>query len=394
MTSRALRALAPDALLRDPWTLQERVALLCDADGLLVNILPTADVPPDFPLLRFPGETWAAAPILAHAHLESFDAPSADWDPSGFVPWVEDLLAWRESPDRLDAATSAALSLAELQRFGCGLVVSHVAEPGAEGSSFPGLPEVLPLPEVFAPSEAELPIPWAEHLARTGSLSLHAPYSVSSDVARQAFRLAAPDGILSLHLGEFAEERQFLAQGTGPMADLFARRGRSLGSGRWASPVDWLQDVGGLRPGTLAVHGGNLDVEELQRLEQSGVGLVFCPGTHLYFDRPMPRFLESGIALPALGCDSRASNTRLDPLREVHLAWSMMPGPGPQAWWAALTTRGAQVLGRQDLGDLTLGKRLRALRIQDVPPSASADASELCAFLCSGESLQVQVTDW
>jgi cytosine/adenosine deaminase-related metal-dependent hydrolase len=394
LTTGVVRALLPDALLRDPWTLQERVGLLCDAEGSLVEILPVEDIPGTLELEHFAGETWTAAPILAHAHLESFDAPSADWDRSGFVPWVEDLLAWRELPDRLDAPISAALSLAELQRFGCGLVLSHVAEAGAEGAAFPGLPEVLPLPEVFAPGGSALPSAYAEHLARSGSLSLHAPYSVSPDVARHAFSLTGAQGILSLHLGEFAEERQFLAHGTGPMADLFSRRGRELGAGRWPSPVDWLQDVGGLQAGTLAVHGGDLDVEELRRLHAAGVGLVFCPGTHVYFDRPSTRFLEAGLPLPALGCDSRASNARLDPLREVHLALQMMPEPGPQAWWQALTQRGAEVLRRDDLGSLHVGKRLRCLRIQEVPSAALSNAAELCAFLCSGEELRVQVSDW
>jgi len=343
---------------------------------------------------RFEGEIWAAAPVLAHAHLESFDAPSDGWRRSSFALWVEDLLTWRMHSERLTSTASALLSLEELERNGCGLVLSHVAERGAEGQARKALPEVLPLTEVFAPDADSFSAKLLEKAKQNGGIALHAPYSVAPEVARQVFTSMRDQGLVSIHLGEHEEERTYLVDGAGPMADLLARRERPMVGGQWTSPVDWLRDMGGMREGVLAVHGGNLTAAEIQELERAGVAMVFCPGTHLYFDRPPTAYAESGMTLPALGCDSRASNAVLDPLRELALAYQSMPVHGAQAWWGALTVTGARALQRQDLGSLAPGKIARPLRISQVPEPAQGTAKVLCEFLCSGADLKREVSSF
>lgn len=393
MIARAIRALQPDALLQDPWTLQERAVVVVKGTTIRA-IVALEDVPTDLTVERFPGEVWTAAPVLAHAHLESFDAPSDSWDRSDFATWVADLLAWRVQPERLTPLESAAFSLAELQRFGCGLVLSHVAESGSEGHGASAMPEVLAAQEVFAPQAEMFQAKTLKQAQIAGALALHAPYSIAPEVARKAFAGMKDQGLVSIHLGEFAAERELLAEGKGSMAELLKARGRALPTQRWESPVAWLQEMGGAVPGTLAVHGGDLTDTELQLLHQAGVGMVFCPGTHAYFERPATAYVEAGIPLPALGCDSRASNAQLNPLREVALAWQQMPEPGPQAWWDALTRRGAALLQRRDLGSLAVGYRGRVLRVTDATLAASADAQAACAHLCSGEALVAAVTDF
>lgn len=393
MIPRAIRALQPDALLQDPWTLQERAVVVVKGHSIRA-IVSAEDVPANLTIEPFPGELWAAAPVMAHAHLESFDAPSADWARDDFAAWVEALLAWREQPGRLTSEESAAFSLAELQRFGCGMVLSHVAEVGAEGHGALAMPEVMAAMEIFAP-DAEMFNPSLQKaVADASAVALHAPYSVAPQVARQVFAAKREEGLVSIHLGEFADERALLAEGKGCMAELLQQRGRGLPSGRWASPVAWLKEMGGARPGSLAVHGGDLTAAELQELHRAGVGMVFCPGTHAYFKRPKTAYVEAGIPLPALGCDSRASNTRLDPLREVALAWQQMPEPGPQAWWDALTRRGAALTQRRELGSLAVGYRSRFLRITDPTLLATPNAQAACARLCSGDALAVIVSDF
>ena len=378
------RALLPDALLQDAWSLQERTALVVDDAGLIHSVAAVEELPANLPVTRFPGEVWTAAPVLAHAHLESFDAPSQEWRGRGFAGWVERLLAWRADAERMSAQQSAQASLQELRLAGCGAVLSHVAEAGAEGQGG-ALPQVQPWPEFFAPEPDRM----QEAMGRPADqgFALHAPYSVSLECARMAFTDARRP--LSIHLGEHAEERHFLADGAGPLAELWLARGRSLPQQRFASPVDWLEATGGLRPGVLAVHGTDLRAEELRTLAASGVQLVFCPGTHEYFQRPQPAFLEAGIPLPALGCDSRASNAVLDPLREFRLAHACMPQPGAQAWWQALTERGAAALGRGDLGRLEVGRLALPLRLHEAP--ALASAADTCAWLLQAESLRLSV---
>lgn len=360
--------------------------------GVISGFCTPDSLPPDVRIEHFPGEVWAAAPILAHAHLESFDAPSSTWRRDGFSSWVEDLLAWRMHAERLDSATSARLSLKELEQNGCGLVLSHVAERGADGHQHDALPLVMPFTEVFAPDVESFAFESIEKAKQMGGVALHAPYSVTPEVARKVFSAMHGHGLVSIHLGEHEEERAYLVDGTGPMADLLARRERPLVGGQWSSPVDWLRAMGGLRSGVLAVHGGNLSAEELQQLHQAGVALVFCPGTHAYFQRPPTQYQEAGIPLPALGCDSRASNASLDPLREVALAHQQMPQPGAQAWWQALTEHGAKAVQRDDLGRLDSAYQAVVLRLMDCPEDALKGALDLCNYLCSGDSIQRQVS--
>ena len=374
------RCLLPDAILVDAGELRRETALLVDG-ARIAALVPGRDLPSEGgELTAFPGELWAAAPILTHAHLESFDAPAESWPRDSFSAWVSALLAWREQAPRWTGAESAAASLRELADGGCGLVVSHVGEGDARSPAHERveeLPELWALPELFAPDGAETP----DVVRSLGDpdllrgVALHAPYSVSEELARQVFHRWTT---VSVHLGEHDEERRFLRDGDGPLAALFEARGRSVPARRWSSAVDWLAEVGGLRPGTLAVHGGELNVAELQRLRAHDVAISWCPGTHAYFERPRPAFLDAGW-LPSLGCDSRASNAALDPLRELRLARSLLPDPGPQEWWRSLTERGAAAVQREDLGSLRPGRRARILRMPWPSDAAGAmGAAETC----------------
>ncbi len=377
-----LRRYLPDALLVDARSLLRDTALVCEGERV-IGLEPAGDLPAGAaPPRRFPGELWAARPVMAHAHLESYDAPASSWPRESFAAWVEALLAWRGQP-RLAPAESARLSLTELAAAGCGLVVAHVAEAEAgAGATRQADPELLALPELFEPdpSRADSALAGALEAAGSAGVALHSPFGVSMELAHATF--AAVERV-SIHLGEHEEERQLLAAGAGPLARLLGRRRRALPSARWDSPVDWLEQAGGARPGTLAVHGGALSAAELRRLQDAGVGLVWCPGTHRYFDRPEPAFVEAGGPLPALGCDSRASNERLDPLREFRLACELLPEPGPAAWWQAATENAAALLGRPELGHLRPGARCRPLRLP-LGPIWGAAAEPSAAVLLEG----------
>ncbi len=375
----APRRLLPDAVLLDADTLLRGVVLLVEAGRVIGFDEGEADAE------RFPGEVWLPRPLALHAHLESFDAPSAGWPRDSFAAWAAALVSWRAEP-RMDAAASAAASLAELEASGCALVLAHVAEPGARSAaheSGPARPALLALPECFEPDPAAAGA-WLERVGGEDlPVALHSPFGVSLELARAVF---ARGGRVSVHLGEHAEERAFLAEGAGPLAELFRRRGRPLPERRFASPVDWLEEVGGLRPGCLAVHGGDLRPDELQRLVDGGVDLVWCPGTHRYFGRPRPAFLEAGIPLPALGCDSRASNERLDVLREFRIACELLPGGTAPAWWRACTEEAARRLGRLGLGHLREGADFAPLRLR--ADAAGADAPALLQRLAADSTLQ------
>lgn len=389
MSQPELQAFLPRALLPSASNLLEHHALVVEQVSSLPRvraIVPQAELPASMPQHRFAEEVWTVAPVLAHAHLESWDAPAEQWQRGSFTEWVQELMAWR-GQDRLDAQESARQSLQALGQSGASCVAAHVGEPfdlaGALAMT-PGAPRVLAWQEWIGAGELSEPWPGLHGFA------LHAPYSVPLPQAQALLARSQSRGeVLSLHLGEHAEEREFLASATGPMADMVQARQGSLPATRFASPVDWLEAAGGMRPGVLAVHGGDLSAEELQRLQGAGVSLVYCPGTHEYFARDRPAFVEAGGLPPALGCDSMASNRCLDPLYELRLACQQMPEFGPQAWWAALTAGGAEALHQVDLGHWKPGAEARVLRLSQVPSSATASAAELCAYLASGEATRI-----
>lgn len=331
--------------------------------------------------------------MLAHAHLDGWDAPAGTFRRMPFAAWIADLLAWRAGAERMAAKAAATAARAELTASGCGMVAVHAGEDGVEEFPQDGGCHVLAWREVLDPFPPDSPAlaaaRWRATADPRAGLALHAPYTVDLGLAVEVFAAAA--GPVSLHLGETAEERQFLARGEGALADLLhARRGR-LPERRFASPVEWLAAAGGMRAGTLAVHGGDLRVEELRALAEAGVAIVFCPGTHQWFGRPVPNFERAGVLPAALGCDARSCNERLDPLREFRLACAQMPSRDAQGWWSVLTEGGARALGQPDFGRLAPGRLALPLRLADpraLSCLAGADtpqraAAALCAWLAA-----------
>ncbi len=382
----ASRALLPDALLLHARRLEERVGILTDGEGRIAALLPEAELPAAR-WERFPGEIWTAAPVLAHAHLDGWDAPVERLRRAPFAAWIEDLLEWRGAPGRMSPAASAGAALGELQARGCGLVAVHAGEPGVLPPP-PSAVEVLAWREVLDPFPAQgaeaAADAWRTAAVDCAGLALHAPYTVDLGLARCLF--ARGQQPFSLHLGESPEEREFLRSGSGPLADLLrTRRGRAP-TERFASPVAWLAAAGGLGPATLAVHCGDLDVAELRALASAGTTIAFCPGTQDWFGRSRPAFAAAGVYPDALGCDSRASNVALDPLREFRLACAQFPERSRSAWWTALTEGGAEALRRPELGRLVPGCSARALRLRDDRAWAqeegpAARAAAVCAWL-------------
>lgn len=433
--TQGLRRLRPAAVLAAPDRLL-RGAVLEVRGGRITALRAATD---GVPVEDFPGELWAAAPLMLHAHLESHDAPSAAWPRDSFAAWASALVAWRASQapgaGRATPEESARRSLRELGAHGCGFVLASAGEPAAVPSARSAVaghadePACVTFPELFEPDPARAGAALADALSgalsgapleaqrrapahprrgaqagpqheeptgrRSGApaavgsvapevpgLALHAPFSVSVALARGVFDWAARDRRrrVSIHLGEHAEERLLLADQAGPLAELLRARGRSLPEARWASPLDWLETVApGPRPELLAVHAGDLSAAELRRLRRKRVSVVWCPGTHRWFDRPRPAFADAGLPAPCLGCDSRASNDRLDPFAELEHAAALLPEYPGSAWWTAVTVAGAAALGLgASWGSLLPGRRALPLRL---PDPGLDDARRVCDSL-------------
>jgi cytosine/adenosine deaminase-related metal-dependent hydrolase len=215
------------------------------------------------------------------------------------------------------------------------------------------------------------------------SVVAHAPYSVSPALFREIGHRArqAP---LAVHLGESAEEVEFLQTGRGPIRQLLERLGVWTESWRvpGTGPVDYLRSLGYLRPGTLVVHGVHIDDSGLDGLREAGAVIVTCPRSNVWVGAgppPAARFYAAGIPV-AIGTDSLASCATLNVFDELAELHRIAPAVAPARLLASATQVGAAALGfGADFGTLAPGKRAAILAVQ-LPPGL-VDVEE---YLVSG----------
>ncbi len=130
------------------------------------------------------------------------------------------------------------------------------------------------------------------------------------------------------------------------------------------TPVQYLSDVGVLKPGTVAAHTIHVNNEDIAILKQQQVHVVQCPKTHLKMAMSTTRvvdLLSQGIPV-ALGTDGCASNNTMDMLEAIRLcALSQKhdrvdPTAMPQHEVLKMATKhGAVTMGFESSGSLVAG---------------------------------------
>ncbi len=192
---------------------------------------------------------------------------------------------------------------------------------------------------------------------------------------------AAP---LSIHLGESAEEVEFLRTGLGPIRRMLEHLG--VWTGEWRAPgcdpVEYMEDLGYLRPGTLVVHGVHLHEDGLDRLRRARAVLVACPRSNLWVGAGAPRlsrFYASGVPV-AIGTDSLASSPSLNLFDELAEMRRMAPEVSAAALLDSATRQGAEALGfGHHYGTVAPGKRAALVAV-----SVPAGARDVEEYLVSG----------
>jgi cytosine/adenosine deaminase-related metal-dependent hydrolase len=221
------------------------------------------------------------------------------------------------------------------------------------------------------------------------SIVPHAPYSVSPALMR-VIAGAAGDAPISIHLGESAEEVEFLRQGSGPWRDLLGRLG--VWSDTWVTPatdpVSYIAAHGLLNERLLAVHCVQLTDAQLHMLAAAGATLVTCPRSNRWTGAGLPpvaRFYASGVRV-AIGTDSLSSVEDLNLFEELRLMRGLAPSVPAREILASATKHGADALGfGADLGTIEPGKRAELIAV--ALPAGVSDVEE---YLLSGiEASQV-----
>ena len=323
--------------------------------------------------------------VNAHTHLELSYLDGRVPPDAGFVQWVRTLMALRRSypdpsaPEILAAARSA---IAAARASGTGLIgdisntlvtVPLLREAGMPSQVFHellGFNAADPAARVAAASAANQAAGEDRGDVRV-TLAAHAPYSVSPGLFR-AIRAAVdqhPAPITTVHLGESADEVEFLKSGRGAFRTLLEDVG--VWTPDWeppgGSPVSYLSDIGFLDRCVVAVHGVQFDGEDLSRLAALGSTIASCPRSNLHVgvgSPPLEAFYAMDVNV-AFGTDSLASVADLNLFAELREARRIAPRVPARRLLESATLRGAHALGFGDrFGSIEAGKRASLIAVR------------------------------
>ncbi len=322
--------------------------------------------------------------VNAHTHLDLTHVGPRPHDPNaGFVAWVDMVRAERHTSDE-QIADSVRQGCDLLKKGGVSIVGDIAGAAGGQPSLVPfhtlaesGLQGVSFLEFFAIGTRTQDSIDRVKELVRgltrtkqdgvRFGLQPHAPNTVAPPAYLAAGKLADERGLpLITHLAESVEEREFVAEATGPQLELIQRLGiwndeAAAQFGRGQSPV---QHLAAILAGfdMNAVHVNQCSDDDLNLLALTGTRVVYCPRASEYFGarehfgpHRYREMIERGICV-ALGTDSiinlpesevGESGLGLSPLAEArHLFRRDSADAG--VLMRMMTTNGAAVLGEPE----------------------------------------------
>ena len=174
------------------------------------------------------------------------------------------------------------------------------------------------------------------------------PFSVTRELMAESAELARRLRLrLHTHLAETVEEEEYCRELYG------------------CTPVEYLEQLGWLAEDVWCAHCVHLSSADVTTFGARNVGVAHCPSSNMRLGAglaPVRELLDAGVRV-GLGVDGSASNERGDLFHEIKQALLVARARGgPEALTARdalrLGTRGgAAVLGRDDIGRLSAGKR-------------------------------------
>jgi 8-oxoguanine deaminase len=328
---------------------------------------------------------------LTRAHRQAINKP--------LFPWLQALYPiWRYmTPDLI--AVSTRLALAELLMSGCTTAadhhylftdeIEHAIDIQVEEVRAAGMRAVLTrgsmslsiedggLPPREVVQREDVILSESERLIRryheTGdgarvqiALAPCSPFSCTPQCMRDTATLARQHGVrLHTHIAETNDETEHCLSAYG------------------MRPVELLADVGWIGDDVWLAHGIHFNAEEVKLLGDAGVGVCHCPSSNMVLASGICPVLdlESHGAAVGLGVDGSASNDCSNMIQEVRQALMLQRiryGAENIDHHRALSwvTKGsARCLGRDDIGEIAVGKRadLAFYRLDELRFSGAQD---------------------
>ena len=173
------------------------------------------------------------------------------------------------------------------------------------------------------------------------------PFSVSADLLRESAILARQYHVrLHTHLCETKDEENFM----------LSREG--------VRPLAYMERLGWIGDDVWFAHGIHFNDEELRLLADTGTGVAHCPISNMKLSSGIarvPEMLQLGVPV-GLAVDGSASNDGSSLMEELRVAFLLHRLNASKAAPSGydilkMATRGsARLLGRDDIGQLSVGK--------------------------------------
>lgn len=358
--------------------------------------------------------------VNAHSHLE-YTALRGFLEDVAFFPWIRALTAAKASLTADDWLWSARLGALECAASGittladnsdAGVTLRVLSESGLRGIAYQelfGIDDREPIPPIMDALQTKITAyrQYASSRVAVG-VSPHALYTIRPALFAAINAYVAAEHLpTSIHVAESPAESLLTEYGTGPFAEMYARRGIT-----WAvphlSPTAYAASLGALGPTTLAVHCVHQTGSDIQLAAQVNAAIIHCPKSNAKLGAgiaPLAAWLKTDGLRVGLGTDSAVSNNAHDLWEEMRFALLLQRAKSENA--EAVTARdvlhlatlgGANALGlASQIGSLTPGKRADLIAVglnqsHTIPatdPYAalvySARASDVLLTVCNGE---------
>ncbi len=174
------------------------------------------------------------------------------------------------------------------------------------------------------------------------------PFSVTPELMRTTADYAKANNLLiHTHLAETLDEEKFCIEKYGKR------------------PVDYVDSLGWISKNAWFAHTVHLNDNEIKLMGEAGCGVSHCPSSNLRLGSGIARIkemIEADISV-SLAVDGSASNDSSNMLSEIRNALLLSRLRKYEHWLTArdvlwMATRGgAQVLDRNDIGELSVGKQ-------------------------------------
>ena len=217
--------------------------------------------------------------------------------------------------------------------------------------------------------------------------AIHAEYTCFEHIVRP-YSAACKElgGRMQVHLSETQREHD----------ECLAKYGKT--------PARWFYDLGTFDSPTSAAHCVAVTEEDMALMLEKGVSPIHNPTSNMKLGSgyaPIQRMLDLGLNV-TLGTDGAASNNNLNLMEELHLAAVLHNGYHrdptilkPAQLLAMATRHGAKLQGREDTGELAVGKKADIIALDLTKPHMvpNFDPMALAVYSAQGSDVVMTMVD-